>query len=133
MSALFADTFFFIALLVPQDKMHARANAIIDSFDSTIVTTTWVLFEVGDAMASPANRPAFGRLLDWLHNHPLIKILPPADEQFEQATSLFLQRHDKSWSLTDCASFHVMTDLGITEALTGDHHFEQAGFVALLK
>jgi len=26
-----------------------------------------------------------------------------------------------------------MQSEGITEALTGDHHFEQAGFVALLK
>jgi len=46
---------------------------------------------------------------------------------------MYQRRPDKNWSLTDCISFVVMQDHGITEALTGDHHFEQAGFVALLK
>jgi len=46
---------------------------------------------------------------------------------------LFAQRQDKDWSLTDCLSFVVMQDEGITQALTGDKHFEQAGFTALLK
>lgn len=50
-----------------------------------------------------------------------------------QGIELYSQRPDKNWSLTDCISFQVMKSFGITEALTGDHHFEQAGFVALLK
>jgi hypothetical protein len=52
---------------------------------------------------------------------------------FERALSRYEQRADKEWSLTDCLSFIVMEDQGITEALTGDHHFEQAGFRPLLK
>jgi uncharacterized protein len=43
-----------------------------------------------------------------------------------------LSRRDKEWSLTDCISFVVMKERGLTEALTADHHFEQAGFKALL-
>jgi predicted nucleic acid-binding protein len=46
---------------------------------------------------------------------------------------LYAERPDKGWSLTDCISFVVMRQQGITQALTGDHHFEQAGFTALLK
>ena len=46
---------------------------------------------------------------------------------------LYLDRPDKEWSLTDCISFTVMNDEGLAESLTGDHHFEQAGFSALLK
>ena len=42
-------------------------------------------------------------------------------------------RPDKEWSLVDCASFVVMQQRGLTEVLTTDHHFEQAGFVRLLK
>jgi hypothetical protein len=49
------------------------------------------------------------------------------------ADTLYFQRRDKEWSLTDCISFTVMSDEGLTDALTGDHHFEQAGFTALLR
>ena len=49
------------------------------------------------------------------------------------ASDLFERRPDKGWSLTDCISFVVITDRGLTEALTGDHDFQQAGFRALLR
>jgi hypothetical protein len=52
---------------------------------------------------------------------------------FEAGTDLYSRRSDKEWSLTDCISFVVMQEQGIGEALTGDRHFEQAGFRALLK
>lgn len=54
-------------------------------------------------------------------------------ELHNRSIKLYASRPDKQWSLTDCISFEVMRREGITEALTGDHHFEQAGFVALLK
>lgn len=43
------------------------------------------------------------------------------------------ERPDKDWSLTDCISFLVMKDFGLTDAFTADHHFEQAGFTAWLR
>ncbi len=43
------------------------------------------------------------------------------------------QHTDKDWTLTDCISFVIMRERNVAEALTGDHHFEQAGFVAMLK
>jgi predicted nucleic acid-binding protein len=49
------------------------------------------------------------------------------------ARTFFSVRPDKEWSLTDCISFVVMNERGITDALTSDHHFEQAGFQILLK
>jgi predicted nucleic acid-binding protein len=51
----------------------------------------------------------------------------------DQALELYHERDDKQWTLTDCTSFIIMRERSITEALTGDHHFEQAGFTALLK
>jgi predicted nucleic acid-binding protein len=64
---------------------------------------------------------------------PKGKITPADPKLFDEGVKLFESRSDKEWSLTDCISFVVMQREGIAEALTGDHHFEQAGFVALLK
>ena len=68
-----------------------------------------------------------------LVNHPRVKIVAAETRLFQRGVELFEQRRDKDWSLTDCLSFVVMQDEGITQALTGDKHFEQAGFTALLK
>jgi predicted nucleic acid-binding protein len=51
---------------------------------------------------------------------------------FARGLKLYGERRDKSWSLTDCISFEVMKDRAISDALTGDQHFMQAGFRALL-
>jgi hypothetical protein len=59
-------------------------------------------------------------------------VIETSHELFEQGVALFSQRPDKSWSLTDCISFVVMEQHGLSEALTADRHFEQAGFVPLL-
>ena len=57
----------------------------------------------------------------------------PIRHSGERGLALYRARPDKAWSLIDCISFMVMTERGITEALTGDHHFEQAGFRAPLR
>ncbi|MBV8265691.1 MAG: hypothetical protein JO252_05020, partial [Planctomycetaceae bacterium] len=83
--------------------------------------------------ADPANRGGFSELLQLLRADPNVVIVPPSLELFEQGIDLYARRPDKAWSLTDCISFVVMTEQRLAEALTGDHHFEQAGFQALLK
>ena len=45
---------------------------------------------------------------------------------------LLKQRLDKNWLQVDATSFIIMQQLGITNALTSDHHFDQAGFIRLL-
>jgi predicted nucleic acid-binding protein len=48
-------------------------------------------------------------------------------------TKAFFRKHaDHDCSFTDCASFVVMRELRLSQALTTDHHFPQAGFEALL-
>ncbi len=96
-------------------------------------TSTWVLVEVADALATPGRREKFLPLLRFLRANPQVTILPPDPEIFERGTVMFHQRRDKAWSLTDCISFLIMHDRGLRDALTGDHHFEQAGFNALMK
>ena len=67
-----------------------------------------------------------------LRANPNITITAASAELFERGCRLYADRPDKDWSLTDCISFVVMEEKAITEALTADHHFEQAGFNALL-
>jgi predicted nucleic acid-binding protein len=91
-----------------------------------------VLTEVGDAFARD-NRAAFLDLMKLLRDNPLIRVVEPSAELFAAGVAFYAERPDKDWPLTDCISFVVMEREGIREALTGDRHFEQAGFVALLK
>lgn len=132
MNAVFADTFYFLALLNERDAAHANALGFVAT-SRPLVTTAWVLTEVGDALAAPENRSAFLQLLETLQTSPDARILKPTPELFDRGVELFRQRMDKEWSLTDCISFAAMQDECITDALTGDRHFEQAGFRALLK
>lgn len=92
-----------------------------------------MLAEFGDAYSHPNDRADFVSLYRSLLNHPRVKIIPADTQLFQRGVDFFEQRPDKEWSLTDCLSFAVMRDEGIIQALTGDKHFEQAGFTALLK
>jgi predicted nucleic acid-binding protein len=93
----------------------------------------WVLMELGDALSAGRNRQAFLHFIDRLAGEPDWEVVPASPALFARAVELFRERGDKEWSLTDCSSFVVMTERGITEALTNDHDFEQAGFRILLK
>jgi predicted nucleic acid-binding protein len=133
MTAAFADTFYFLALLDSREEQHAQAAELSRDPQFRMVTTEWVLAEFGDAYSDPQDRADFAALYRSLLNHPRVHIVPSDTRLFQRGVALFERRPDKEWSLTDCLSFVVMHDEGITQALTGDHHFEQAGFTALLK
>ena len=132
MMAAFADTFYYLALLNPTDEAHQRASALSEKRRGRVVTTAWVLTEVADALCEPANRRVFTRLIESLRSDPNTEVVAPDEDLFDRGLDLYARRPDKAWSLTVCISFVVMTDRGLTEALTGDHHVEQAGFRALL-
>lgn len=132
MKAVFADTSFFLAALNPDDELHAAAIALSREIAAPRLTTGFVLLEVAKAMRCGAQRPQFAEFYARLKEHPHARILP-GSQKFERGYDLFQSRRDKEWSLTDCISFVVMSDAGLTEALTHDRHFEQAGFAALLR
>jgi len=71
-------------------------------------------------------------LMDGLRSDPKTYVAPARTTLFNDGLQLYTTRQDKDWSLTDCISFVVMGEYGLTEALTGDRHFQQAGFNALL-
>lgn len=132
MSATFADTFYYLALLNPGDAAHMRALETTAQRSGTLVTTHWVLTEVGDAMAAPATRRRFSDLIQAIKSDPDTIVVPADAALFYEGVALFRRRADKTWPLTDCISFVVMERHDIKEAMTGDRHFAQAGFTALL-
>ena len=133
MKPVFADTFYFLALLNSKDESHARAWEFSKSRDAPLVTTAWILTELANALAGSAKRQVFRQLLDEIENHAENQLIAASQSLFDRGVKLYDARPDKQWSLTDCISFVVMQERGIAEALTGDHHFEQAGFIALFK
>jgi uncharacterized protein len=130
---VFADTYYYLALLVEHDDSHQLAVEVTQQLKGQIVTTGWVLMEFANAVSKSRHRHYFPSLLDELKQSPHVTIVPADETLFDEGAELYRQRPDKDWSLTDCISFIVMERAGITEALTGDHHFEQAGFITLLK
>jgi uncharacterized protein len=128
---VFADTSFWIALVVRQDQHHQRAQRWVSRISGQILTTAVVL-EAANALARPAWRPNIVALIDHLNDRDDVRIRPLDADLFDRAWSLYRTRMDKEWSLTDCISFEVMSDAGLSQALTADRHFEQAGFLALL-
>jgi uncharacterized protein len=133
MNAVFADSFYFIALSNPHDSHHASAVQFAESLTTPLLTTHYALIEVADALGSPRFRTNVAQFLRQLALDPGTEIISSDISLYERGLDLYARRPDKEWSLTDCISFVVLTDRGLTEALTGDHHFEQASFHALLR
>ncbi len=132
MNAVFADTSFYLALLREDDPAHARALAAVKR-SQLIVTTEFILLELGNACARTSDHADFLAHVAGMRASPRVRIIPLDSRLLNRGLELMAARPDKDWSITDCVSFVVMADEGLKEALTGDQHFEQAGFAALLK
>ena len=132
---VFADTVYFAALLVSNDALHEFAVRVAGrSSEDTFVTTDAVLTEL---LAYVAKRGAHARveavgLFDDIQLDPAWTLVRQTQQLWDRALDLYRRRLDKGYSLTDCMSMVVCTDLGIAEVLSHDHHFEQEGFAILL-
>lgn len=133
MKVLFADTSFYVAVFSPQDALHAKAKSVAAAHHGRVITTEFVLVEVGNFFCRGAGRNVFKSMVESFRAAEDVEIVAASADLFDKGLVLFNSRLDKEWSLTDCTSFVVMRECAINEALTTDHHFEQAGFTALLK
>ena len=135
MRQVFADTGYGIAPVNPRDQIHAKAVRVTQQVSSArIVTSEMVLAEVLNSFSDAGPlRQAVGSMVQKLRNNRDVIIVPQTSEQFESALRRYKQATDKSWSLTDCASFQVMEAEQMQAALTHDQHFAQAGFETLLR
>jgi len=130
---VFADTFALIAWLNPRDSAHLQVAAYLEGFTGRLVTTEWVLVELADALSLPEARLIAVDFLKAVRTDPLFDVVGYDPAVYRAGFGLFAARPDKAWSLTDCISFVVMREKGISEALTADRHFEQAGFLAVFR
>jgi len=129
----FVDTFALIAWLNPRDHSNAVVAAYLDGFSGRLLTTEWVLMELADALSAPEARSTAVAFPRAVRADSLFEVVGYVPTVYEAGFGLFATRPDKAWSLTDCISFEVMTEWRVFDALTADHHFEQAGFHAVFK
>lgn len=133
---VFIDTSYLIAILEPTDDRHEKAKAVSMSLgDSQQVTSEMVLTELLNAFCTRGKffRQMALNVVDDLRSDSNVEIIPQSSELFEQACQYYRQRQDKEYSLTDCASMVIMKEQVINQVLTHDRHFQQEGFIALLR
>ena len=132
---VFLDTSFLLALENKDDPYHQRAKELdheLMAEGSTLFLHWGILLEIGDGYARIDRRDKGLQLLERLICEEGYLILPLTNSLIEHAVDLYRNRQDKNWGLTDCVSFVLMRQQEVSEALTADMHFRQAGFRALL-
>ena len=133
----FVDTSGWAELVDRTLLFHGLAVAAFDEVwnqGGHLITTNLVLIELTALLTSPLRMPKSQQiqLVGDLQADPSVEVILSIP-RWKPRPGIFGELPDKEWSLVDCASFVVMQQRQLTEALTTDHHFEQAGFVRLLK
>lgn len=133
MNRVFVDTSFVVALINEKDQYHDHASELADLFDRyPLVTTDAVLLEIGNALARNFREQAAEIIEQFLASDEVTVVHLDA-AIFRKAFELYQTYSDKTWGLVDCVSFIVMREMGITDVLTNDKDFDQAGFNALMR
>ena len=136
---VFWDTSAFLALMNSRDALHQQAVIISQALardHARMLTTDAVLTEVANGLSRVGHRLLAQRVITLAQQSvtlgaaDLIHVDPGL---WQRGWQLYADRPDKEWGLTDCFSFIVMQEQAIAEAFTADHHFEQAGFVRLIR
>jgi predicted nucleic acid-binding protein len=130
----FLDTSFVLSLINPRDSYHKKAKELFTQLRTAheVLVTEAVLTEIGNSLAC-SNRSAAINFINSCYVTANLKVISVDNALFRQAVEYYHTHKDKQWGLTDCISFIVMQDHGLTEAFTTDEHFQQVGFKALLR
>jgi uncharacterized protein len=138
MSDIFVDTSGWAELIDPNLRHHALAAKIYRQARQQgrkLITSNYIITELVALLTSPLRIPRSQTIefINSLKKSPCVEVVHIDITLDNQTWQLVTQREDKNWSLVDCSSFVIMRQRHIMEALTTDHHFEQAGFIRLLK
>ena len=136
--ALFVDTSGWANYLIKTEPFYPETSQLFNQCfknKTELVTSNYVLAELIALLHSPlrVSKKQQIKIMDAIKMASWVNVIH-IDQATEQRVYQFWKsRSDKNWSLVDCSSFVLMQDEGITQAITSDHHFEQAGFIQLLK
>jgi predicted nucleic acid-binding protein len=134
MKIIFADSFYWIALLSPKDTWHSRVIEWSQSYpDVSLLITDGIIDEIF-AHFSKQGDILRGKVIELYQNildERNIQLIAYNQELRQAGIELYQKRPDKGYSLTDCISMIVMKKLDISEVLTNDKHFSQEGFTIL--
>lgn len=134
MKAVFADTLYWVATVLPGDPWEKPARAALERLgDPHLVTTDEVLVEFLNALSGhPEYRKRAVRMLRVILESPDVTVVEQSRASLLDGVSLYEQRVDKQYSVTDCISMQVMRSRKLTDVLTNDRHFSQEGFTVLI-
>ncbi len=133
---LFWDTSGFFALLNTDDPAHPKARqlaAMSLAERRRNVTSDWVIGECYTLLIARRKPHLVSRFLDYTEHSANLLVVPCEAALMNKTKSFLRQRLDHAYSFVDCASFVIMAERGILEAVTTDEHFVEAGFVPLLR
>jgi uncharacterized protein len=133
--AVFADTLFFFALAAKRDHAHTLATTIYARLlrnGQRLIITDYVIDETLTLVKLRTEARIALALLERIEQSPAVVVENIDAARLMAAKSMFRKHADHGYSFTDCTSFVVMRELKLTQALTTDDHFVEAGFKALL-
>jgi hypothetical protein len=130
---IFVDTLFIVALINKRDQYHQIALNLAEQYENCpLITTDAIFLESGNKL-SANYRNEVVELIEQFLSSDEIDVIRLTPELFDESLRLYKKHQDKSWGLVDCFSFVVMKQHKVSQALTFDRHFIQAGFQALMK
>jgi len=136
MKFTFADTQGWTALSNKKDQFHQRALATknrLISQHTKFITSNFVLDETYTLLLNRVGHVAAVEFGEMIRQTPSVEVIHVTESIEAKAWQIFKRYSDKTFSFTDCTSFVIMQQLGITDAFTNDHNFKQMGFIILLK
>ncbi len=132
-NSLFIDTSFVVALINTTDLDHVRAVRLANKYKQyPLVTTDAILLEIENALSREYIHESL-EIIAHFYTSERVMIIHLNSLLLQRGIEMYNVYQPQRWDLVDCLSFVVMHEMGITEALTSDVHFEQANFIALMR
>jgi predicted nucleic acid-binding protein len=132
---VFIDTMGWACLLDRREAKHGEAARLLAEWGQmrrSLVTTDHVVDETATLLMARRAGGVLGEFFELIGHSAALTLTPVGPGRFREACGYLLKHRDQGYSFTDVTSFIVMSELGMTDALTEDRHFEKAGFRCLL-